>query len=77
MYHTHVDAIVLCPKGSQNFSLKCVKEMLLPEIAERFQSVGYSALIYDPRSIGDSDGIPRNHIDPLQQAEDLAGTWSS
>ena len=23
----------------------CVKEMLLPEIAERFQSVGYNALI--------------------------------
>ncbi|XP_044714931.1 alpha/beta hydrolase family domain-containing protein [Hirsutella rhossiliensis] len=50
----------------------CVKEMLLPEIAERFQSSGYNALIYDPRSIGDSDGLPRNYINPLQQAEDLS-----
>ncbi|KAJ5952536.1 DltD domain-containing protein [Penicillium vulpinum] len=50
----------------------CVKEMLLPEVAEKFQSLGYTALIYDPRSIGDSDGLPRNQIDPLKQIEDLA-----
>jgi pimeloyl-ACP methyl ester carboxylesterase len=49
-----------------------VKEMLLPEVAEKFQSLGYTALIYDPRSIGDSDGLPRNQIDPLKQIEDLA-----
>lgn len=48
--------------------------MLLPDLAATFQSQGYNALIYDPRSIGDSDGLPRNLIDPLQQAEDLAGT---
>lgn len=46
--------------------------MLLPDIAEKFQSLGYTTLIYDPRSIGDSDGLPRNQIDPLQQVEDLA-----
>ncbi|EQB51418.1 hypothetical protein CGLO_09033 [Colletotrichum gloeosporioides Cg-14] len=50
----------------------CVKEMLLPELAEWFQSLGFNTLIYDPRSIGDSDGLPRNHISPLQQAEDLS-----
>ncbi|KAK1762514.1 polyketide transferase [Phialemonium atrogriseum] len=50
----------------------CVKEMLIPEVAEKFQSLGYNALIYDPRSIGDSDGSPRNQIDPHQQAEDLS-----
>ncbi|KAJ2994634.1 hypothetical protein NUW58_g1504 [Xylaria curta] len=49
----------------------CVKEMLLPEVAEAFQSSGFNAFIYDPRSIGDSDGSPRNQIDPLKQAEDL------
>ncbi|TGO21667.1 hypothetical protein BPAE_0206g00010 [Botrytis paeoniae] len=46
--------------------------MLLPEIARRFQVIGYNALIYDPRSIGESDGLPRNQISPLQQAEDLS-----
>ncbi|KAK2748476.1 DltD domain-containing protein [Colletotrichum kahawae] len=50
----------------------CVKEMLLPELAEWFQSLGFNTLIYDPRSIGDSDGLPRNQISPLQQAEDLS-----
>ncbi|KAF2843059.1 DltD domain-containing protein [Patellaria atrata CBS 101060] len=50
----------------------CVKEMLLPEVAEGFQSLGYNVVIYDPRSIGDSDGSPRNQIDPNQQAEDLS-----
>ncbi|TGJ83509.1 hypothetical protein E0Z10_g5261 [Xylaria hypoxylon] len=49
----------------------CVKEMLLPDVAEIFQSSGFNAFIYDPRSIGDSDGSPRNQIDPLRQAEDL------
>ncbi|ATY62879.1 N-terminal domain [Cordyceps militaris] len=49
----------------------CVKEMLLPDIAEIFQSQGFNAYVYDPRSIGDSDGTPKNLIDPLQQAEDL------
>lgn len=46
--------------------------MLLPDVAEWFQKGGFHALIYDPRSIGDSDGQPRNLIDPLQQAEDLS-----
>lgn len=46
--------------------------MLLPELAEHFQSRGFNALIYDPRNIGDSDGLPRNQISPLQQAEDLS-----
>lgn len=54
------------------FQFNCVKEMLLPDVAEWFQKRGFHALIYDPRSIGDSDGLPRNQINPLQQAEDLS-----
>lgn len=50
----------------------CVKEMLLPEIAEFFQNAGVTALIYDPRSIGLSDGLPRNEIDPTKQVEDYS-----
>jgi pimeloyl-ACP methyl ester carboxylesterase len=46
--------------------------MLLPDVAEWFQSRGFHVLIYDPRSIGDSDGLPRNQINPLQQSEDLS-----
>ncbi|KAI1431294.1 DltD domain-containing protein [Xylaria sp. CBS 124048] len=59
-------AVIMTP------GFNCVKEMLLPDVAETFQSAGLNAFIYDPRSIGDSDGLPRNQIDPLQQAEDLS-----
>ena len=44
----------------------------LPEVAECFQSAGITALIYDPRSIGESDGMPRNDIDPYKQVEDFS-----
>ncbi|TGO67336.1 hypothetical protein BOTNAR_0044g00170 [Botryotinia narcissicola] len=63
---------VKSPAIIMTHGFNCVKEMLLPEIARRFQGIGYNALIYDPRSIGDSDGLPRNQISPLQQAEDLS-----
>ncbi|ERF75983.1 hypothetical protein EPUS_01349 [Endocarpon pusillum Z07020] len=46
--------------------------MLLPEVAESFQREGITALIYDPRSIGLSDGFPRNEIDPMKQVEDYS-----
>ncbi|CAD6449306.1 3bfac9a7-0909-4724-b06d-852c6492b4de [Sclerotinia trifoliorum] len=68
LYPTEVKA----PAVIMTHGFNCVKEMLLPEIARKFQSIGYNALIYDPRSIGDSDGLPRNQISPLQQSEDLS-----
>jgi len=46
--------------------------MLLPEVAESFQRAGITALIYDPRSIGLSDGFPRNDINPMKQTEDYS-----
>lgn len=53
--------------------------MLLPEVAEAFQRANITALIYDPRSIGLSDGFPRNEIDPMKQVEDYSDalTWLS
>lgn len=44
--------------------------MFVPEVAEYFQLAGITALIYDPRTLGLSDGTPRNDIDPKKQAED-------
>lgn len=46
------------------------KEMFVAEIAEYFQREGFTVLTYDPRSIGESDGLPRNEIDPFRNAED-------
>ncbi|KAI9781694.1 MAG: hypothetical protein M1816_002218 [Peltula sp. TS41687] len=62
--------------------INSVKEMLgLLDVARHFQEAGITALVYDPRSTGLSDGIPRNEIDPARQVEDysdaltfLAGT---
>ncbi|CAN8104572.1 unnamed protein product [Discula destructiva] len=52
--------------------MNCVKRILLPKVAKGFQDKGLSAYVYDPRSTGESGGLPRNQIDPLRQAEDLA-----
>jgi pimeloyl-ACP methyl ester carboxylesterase len=46
------------------------KDVLLPRIAQYFQVHGITALVYDPRTIGSSDGMPRNDIDPSLQARD-------
>ncbi|ETS73450.1 hypothetical protein PFICI_15055 [Pestalotiopsis fici W106-1] len=45
-------------------------DTLLPKVAEYFQQAGITALVYDPRSIGSSEGYPRNNIDPAQQTND-------
>ncbi|KAI1111783.1 alpha/beta-hydrolase [Nemania sp. NC0429] len=46
------------------------KEMIIAEIAEYFQAAGFTALTFDPRSIGQSDGLPRNDIHPARNVED-------
>lgn len=46
--------------------------MFIPEVAEQYQSHNITALIYDPRSLGLSDGHPRNNIDPILQASDYS-----
>ncbi|CAM1502387.1 Fc.00g043710.m01.CDS01 [Cosmosporella sp. VM-42] len=57
-------AVVMSP------GFNCVKEMLLPEVAAAFQEAGFTALVYDTRSIGASDGLPRNDINPFKQVGD-------
>ncbi|RFU76424.1 n-terminal domain [Trichoderma arundinaceum] len=47
-----------------------VKEMIIGEVAEYFHAAGFTVLAYDPRSIGASDGTPRNEINPLCNIED-------
>lgn len=49
--------------------------MTLPEVAETFHSNGFNVLLYDARSVGASDGEPRNLLDPLRIAEELAGEY--
>jgi len=46
--------------------------MFVPQVAEQFQKAGINALVYDPRTLGDSDGLPRNEIDPMKQMSDYS-----
>ncbi|KAK2745951.1 hypothetical protein FQN55_006023 [Onygenales sp. PD_40] len=59
-------AIIISP------GFNCVKEMFVPEVAEQFQLANITALIYDPRSLGESDGEPRNEVDPVMQVSDFS-----
>lgn len=47
-----------------------VKELIMPEYAKYFTEAGIAALIFDYRHFGDSDGEPRQHIDPWKQIAD-------
>lgn len=46
----------------------------MTDFAERFLDAGYAALVYDNRNWGESDGEPRNEVDPFLQARDY---WSA
>ncbi|NMO02644.1 alpha/beta hydrolase [Gordonia sp. TBRC 11910] len=47
-----------------------VKEQYLDRYAEVFADAGLNALVFDNRNFGDSDGEPRQEIDPWQQIRD-------
>lgn len=59
------DPVVVMTQG-----LTLLKEHYIDDIARRFAAAGVSALVYDHRGYGSSDGSPRHETDPLQQAED-------
>lgn len=48
-----------------------VKELIQPEYAAFFAEAGIAALTFDYRNFGDSEGEPRQHIDPWEQIYDI------
>jgi uncharacterized protein len=48
----------------------CVKEMFLDQYADVFVAAGLGVLVYDNRNFGDSEGQPRQEVDPLAQIRD-------
>jgi hypothetical protein len=48
----------------------CIKELYLDKYADRFANAGMAVLVYDNRNFGDSDGQPRQELDPWQQVRD-------
>ncbi|KAH6718380.1 Alpha/Beta hydrolase protein [Leptodontidium sp. MPI-SDFR-AT-0119] len=62
------------PKGGPavivNGAFMCPKEVFVADVAAWFGRNGLTALVYDARTIGISDGLPRNDLDPQKMAED-------
>ncbi len=54
------------------------KEMYLDDFAEVFAEAGLGVVVFDHRGFGDSEGEPRQHIDPRRQIDDYrdAITWA-
>jgi fermentation-respiration switch protein FrsA (DUF1100 family) len=63
-------AVALCGPISS------VKEQTLPHYAERLADAGYTALTFDPRNLGESEGEPRSHYDPNLIIDDYANAVS-
>jgi uncharacterized protein len=63
-------AVALCGPISS------VKEQTLPHYAERLADAGYTALTFDPRGFGESEGEPRFHYDPNLVIADYANAVS-
>ena len=65
---TDIDKKVPCVVMAHGFSL--TRHDGLAPYAEAFARAGAAALIYDHRFIGDSEGEPRQRIQPAEQLED-------
>ncbi len=48
----------------------CIKELYLDKFAEVFAESGFAVLVFDNRNFGDSEGEPRQELDPWQQVKD-------
>ncbi|KAI2636944.1 DltD N-terminal domain protein [Hypomontagnella submonticulosa] len=57
-------AIIMTP------GFNMTRDAFAPRVAHYLQQRGITALVYDHRSIGASDGMPRNDINPAQQTAD-------
>jgi fermentation-respiration switch protein FrsA (DUF1100 family) len=52
-----------------------VKELVLPRYARRLVEAGFNALLFDLRCLGESDGLPRQELDPWGQIEDYQSAF--
>jgi fermentation-respiration switch protein FrsA (DUF1100 family) len=56
--------------------ISSVKEQTVPHYAERLADAGYTALTFDSRNYGESEGTPRHHYDPNQVIADYSNAVS-
>lgn len=60
---------------SNMFQFSGLKENFLPDYALRFTQAGYTVLTYDNRCWGESEGMPRNYVDPILQLRDYVDAF--
>ena len=53
-----------------------VKEMHLDDYAQVFADAGLNVVAYDHRNFGDSEGLPRQEVDPVMQHRDVRNAIS-
>jgi cephalosporin-C deacetylase-like acetyl esterase len=53
-----------------------VKEIVLPHYGQKIVDAGVAILTFDYRGLGESEGEPRQHIDPWAQVEDYKNAIS-
>jgi pimeloyl-ACP methyl ester carboxylesterase len=52
------------------------KEIVMPDYADFFTREGVACLLFDYRNFGESDGMPRQHLDPWMQIADYRNAIS-
>jgi len=52
------------------------KEVVMPHYAKSFHAIGCATLYFDYRNFGESEGTPRQHINPWEQIEDYRNALS-
>lgn len=81
--HSRIEALFYKPSGVENPPVVVlaggwcyVKELVQPFYAEAFAAAGLAAMIFDYRRVGNSEGLPRQHLDPNDQMEDYRNAIS-
>ena len=75
-FYPATDATTPRPTVVMTHGLTAVKEMHLDDYAELFQQAGLNVVAYDHRNLGDSDGLPRQEVDPVLQHRDIRNAIS-
>jgi uncharacterized protein len=57
-------------------ALSAIKEINLPQYAERFAAAGFATLVFDYRYWGESTGEPRFHVAPMEFRADIRAALS-
>lgn len=70
-HYTPKDTHGRSPTIVMSHGFSATKEVFLDKYAELFAAAGFAVIVYDHRNFGDSDGNPRQEIDPWQQVRDF------